>query len=127
DRSRLPEGMARSREGFQEQAGQGGGSHLLVLHLEGLHVVEGHLQQGARTRRGTARLAERPQALYAGAGRNPAQGKQDQGYPRLGQSAAYRLPQAGKRLTLLHHLKAGAESAGLSTTTASTGDIDVRR
>src|SRR6185437_2417038 len=49
--------------------------------------------------------------LYAGAGRNPAQGKQDQGYPRLGQSAAYRLPQAGKRLTLNYQPQRPARKA----------------
>ena len=42
----------------------------------------------------------RSQALYADAGRNPAQGKEDQGDPRLEQGAAHRIPQAGERLIM---------------------------
>ena len=45
----LSQGLARSREGLQVPAGQGGRRDLLVLHLEGLCHGKGHIRQGAGT------------------------------------------------------------------------------
>ena len=50
---------------FKESPGKVADVDLLLLHLEGLHHVAGHLRQGARARRGEAGLAVRPQALHA--------------------------------------------------------------
>ena len=51
-RRRLSQGLARRREGLQEQPEQGRRHDLLVLHVEGLQDVEGHLRARRWPRRG---------------------------------------------------------------------------
>ncbi len=68
------------------------GLDLLLLHLEGLQDVEGHLRQGAGSRRGTARLAVRPGALHDAPGAGPDRRQEAQGDAGLEQGVAHRLP-----------------------------------
>ena len=85
-------------QGLQEPSGQGRRRDLLVLHLQGLQDVEGHLRQGDRPRGGRPRLAGRSRALHAAPRRDPAQGQEDQGDPGLEQGVPQGLPQEGHGL-----------------------------
>ena len=98
NRRRLSQGLARRREGLQEQSEEGRRHDLFLLHLEGLQDGARDFRQGDRARRGQSRLAGRHQALYAEAGRNPARGQEDQGHSGLEQGLARGIPQAGQRL-----------------------------
>src|SRR5262249_49724074 len=90
------ESLARSREGLQGQSRQGRRRDLRLLHLEGLYDVAGYVPQGDELCRRRARLPGKPQALHAGAGRDPAEGKEDRRDPGLGQGAPPRLHGEGE-------------------------------
>ena len=88
DGRHLSQGVAGSREGLQERAEQGRRRDLFVLHLQRLLDVAGDLPQGNELRGRRPRLPAGPQALHAGAGRDPAEGEEDRRDPGLEQGAA---------------------------------------
>src|SRR5438105_1844809 len=98
---RLSQGLAGCRARLQGGPQQGGQRHLWLLHVKGLSALTRDFQESACYGRREPRLSGRPQALHAGAGRNPAQGEEDLCRPRLEQGTAAGVHGAGARI-LMH-------------------------